>query len=506
MVLVSTSTPEVKRSLRVAVDLSTMLPGGENGGVKPFALETIKALVKQEAKEVSFLYLTWSKSHDEVVSIARSIDKVLCVRNDDSSLNKKAVLNTSFDLLLAYQIDLLYSPFSCSDYACPGIPLVTTVVDLLHKDYPLSLKPNQVETRELNFQYLLKATSVFQCISEYTAKQLQFHYGVSKQVCIVTPIAIQKRLKVMESEAEIKRVFPYFLYPANAWAHKNHNTLLLAYRLYLKREPKGWDLVLTGHLDQGMQSLKETARALGIESKVKFLGHIANEQFASLWKKAGCLVFPSLHEGFGIPLVEAMYFGIPIVCSKEGSLPEVALDAAYYVDCKDPVSLAESLKRITQDEALRNDLIKKGYKRLNAFKIEESTELLLQTFLRCKENAGHLYSRGIYKDLWTSEKAAIALPKLDEVSEVRITLAAISEERRIRLYRGSIPYGGYLLKANEARIVSVSMRCDGLPLILEIIDARKLGIMDSRKLGVLLESVVLKKADGTELKLEHLGS
>ena len=93
-----------------------------------------------------------------------------------------------------------------------------------------------------------------------------------------------------------------------------------------------------------------------------------------------------------------------------------------------------------------------------------------------------------------------------EIVKIIENIAAISEERRIRLYRGSIPYGGYLLKANEARIVSVSMRCDGLPLILEIIDAEKLGIMDSRKLGVLLESVVLKKADGTELKLQHLGS
>jgi glycosyltransferase involved in cell wall biosynthesis len=503
MVLDSTHAPCSPQRLRVAVDLSTMLPGGENGGVKPFALETIKALMAMKEEEICFIFLTWSKSHDEVATLARASDQVICVRNDAAtSPHKKASLNTSFDLLLGYEVAVLYSPFSCCDFACPGIPMVTTVVDLLHKDYPLSLTPIQVETRENNFQFLLKATSIFQCISKYTAKQLQLHYGVKKEQCLVTHIAIHKRLEITSANLQSELTKRYFLYPANAWVHKNHNTLLVAYRLYLNKNPQGWDLILTGYLDEGMACLKETAQALGIGEKVRFLGHVPTDFLAKLWKDAGALVFPSLHEGFGIPLVEAMQFGIPILCSEVGSLPEVASDAAFYVNTKDPMALAEGLKLISTDNQLRSSLTQNGFKRLESFNLEASTELLYEILSKSKDTY-HMYSRGIYKDGWTSHKAAIVLPKLDEITVVRLTLGPIPEKRRLRLYRGSIPYGGYAIDANKTTHVTVLLKCDGLPLVLEVLGAGKLGHKDTRDLGVMIQNIVLIKKDGTEIPLAY---
>jgi glycosyltransferase involved in cell wall biosynthesis len=164
---------------------------------------------------------------------------------------------------------------------------------------------------------------------------------------------------------------PFFFYPANFWPHKNHETLLVAYRLYVQGAgSRAWPLLFTGFPDARTELLREIRDGLGLTDRVRFLGHVSDAGFASLFVRAGALVFPSLYEGFGIPLLEAMRFERPILAARSASLPEVGGDACLFVNPRDPRAIAEAMRRLAIREDLRDELVAHGRARLNAFSLE----------------------------------------------------------------------------------------------------------------------------------------
>jgi glycosyltransferase involved in cell wall biosynthesis len=300
-------------SLRIAIDLSLLRPRGENGGIKPFAFEYIRELARIEGEAVTFVFLTWSCSHDEVRALARPHDELVCVRHtDDSPLSEVSGwregevlwLNPPPTLLVQLKVSLLYAPLGSAEFACPGVPLVVTVADVLHRDYPLTLEPHVVAHRESVFQDLVKVADRYQCISSHTASRLIELFGVDPARAFRTYIVIQERLDCTKASGDRPIPEQYFFFPANAWQHKNHKTLLVAYRLYRHLAgPGAWELVLTGHDDDAMRGVLAAAQSLGIAEHVRFFGHLSDTEFAAVWRHAGAMVFPSLHEGFGIPLL-----------------------------------------------------------------------------------------------------------------------------------------------------------------------------------------------------------
>jgi glycosyltransferase involved in cell wall biosynthesis len=160
--------------------------------------------------------------------------------------------------------------------------------------------------------------------------------------------------------------------------------LLIAYRIYRQIAKHAWDLILTGEPGNRGGQIEGLAKQLGIQSNVRFAGHMEEEAFARVFAGAGALLYPSLHEGFGIPLLEAMRFGIPIICSNSSSIPEVAGDAAIYVDGRKPLELAAAMTRLGENAALRENLARKGEERLKSFSIATEIEKLNAVFTRAK--------------------------------------------------------------------------------------------------------------------------
>jgi glycosyltransferase involved in cell wall biosynthesis len=203
------------------------------------------------------------------------------------------------------------------------------------------------------------------------------------------PICIQSRLAVSDPSETSKQLRklridgkPYLFYPANFWPHKNHRMLITAYGMYLSRNPgRDIDLVFTGALDEAQQELKEEVRRMGLERHVHFLGYLPEEQLAAVWRGSSVLVFPSLYEGFGIPILEAMQFGKPIICSNVTSLPEVAGDAALYFDPRKPFEIVECLEKIIGNSELIADLVNRGHERLLQFQTQE----MVKRYLQCIE-------------------------------------------------------------------------------------------------------------------------
>ncbi|MBV9671886.1 MAG: glycosyltransferase family 4 protein [Verrucomicrobia bacterium] len=403
----STEETLLAENIRIAVDLTPMLPGGRNGGVKFAIIELLKSLKERWPTKLKFLFLTADDTHNEVVSLLGEKDLATCVLHRSKSRSVPALLIYGKTLiwlanLRRENIDVFYVPFGFTSIRLPGVPRITTVVDLLHIDYPWSLPPQTREWRKLQFSKLLPVTDLFQVLSEFTAKRLQAAYQVPPDRILITNYAVQNRLQPEANSHKSRK--PFFFYPANFWPHKNHEVLLLAYQLYLARSSANaaWDLVLSGHLDERGRFLQRTARDLGIADRISFLGFVPEDKLRMLYSAASCLVFPSLHEGFGIPILEAMSFGLPIICGRDTSVPEVAGEAALYTDPRNPDRLASDLSRISEDETLRHLLVQRGAEQLKKFDFKADVNRLAAAFFavsRTKPRAHQILQKKILSEL-----------------------------------------------------------------------------------------------------------
>jgi glycosyltransferase involved in cell wall biosynthesis len=165
--------------------------------------------------------------------------------------------------------------------------------------------------------------------------------------------------------------------------HKNLAGLIDALaRLSAEERPV---LVLPGYPTAHEHDLRVRARMRGVDGDVRFLAWVSDAELETLWALADAFVFPSLYEGFGLPILEAMARGVPVACSDAASLPEVAGEAALLFDPRDPVAIAAALKRLLDDPALAADLIARGRERVREFTWQRTARLTLDSYARALE-------------------------------------------------------------------------------------------------------------------------
>jgi len=164
-----------------------------------------------------------------------------------------------------------------------------------------------------------------------------------------------------ESGSKREPGYPYIFYVRNAKPHKNVSRLLKAFSIMENRDIK---LVLSGKADVETQN---EALRLGVSDRIIYSGRISEEELPVYYRSASLVIMPSLYEGFGLPALEGMASGIPVVVSNTTSLPEVVGDAGILVDPYDPTSIAEGLDRGLSDTVLRLTLRDKGLRRAKMF-------------------------------------------------------------------------------------------------------------------------------------------
>ena len=166
--------------------------------------------------------------------------------------------------------------------------------------------------------------------------------------------------------------------------HKNLLALIGALALIAaERRPL---LVLPGYPTEHEASLRERARTAGVEGDVRFLDWLSGEEFEGLWQVARAFVYPSLYEGFGLPLLEAMARGVPVACSNASSLPEVAGEAALLFNPHDERAIASALERLLSDQAEVERLRARGLERVRQFTWERTARLTLESYGRALRN------------------------------------------------------------------------------------------------------------------------
>lgn len=187
----------------------------------------------------------------------------------------------------------------------------------------------------------------------------------------------------------------YLFFLGSYRVHKNLSLLLEAFRLAMERIPKDRILVISGssgRLSAANREVMEAINANGV--RLVFTGYVSNACVARLYREADAFIFPSLSEGFGLPVLEAFHFGAPLLASAATSLPEVAGDAALYFDPNDAGDMAEAIVRFYGDDSLRRRLADAGRKRLDQFSWAKAARETVQLYRRCLDSRESLSASG----------------------------------------------------------------------------------------------------------------
>jgi len=214
-------------------------------------------------------------------------------------------------------------------------------------------------------------------VSQYTADQLVLKAGMPREKITVIHEGVNlpdrtlpPEEKLAERERVVGRGNAMVLSVGVLQTRKNTINALRA----VASLPEHYRLVLVGGDGHGSEAIHEFIRTEKLESRVIRLGHVAAHRLPLIYQAANVLLFPSLEEGFGLPVLDAMANGLPVVASNTSSLPEVGGDAALYVDPHDPRDIAEKVERAVEDAKVRETLIARGFARARAFTWRRTAE------------------------------------------------------------------------------------------------------------------------------------
>jgi len=257
---------------------------------------------------------------------------------------------------------------------------VVTIHDCIHLMFPQYL-PNRFAFGYARTSIGLaakRATRVL-TVSESSKRDILRFVDTEAEKIVVIYNAYDERFAIDPAEEDVVRVREryqlqdeFVLYAGNVKPHKNLERLIDAFHIVRKRGLDHLKLVMIGDEISKYTALRRAVHQHQLHKYVRFLGYLPEETLAVMYRLAGVFVFPSLYEGFGLPPLEAMASGTPVVTSNVSSLPEVAGDAAVLVDPYDPQAIADGIYRVLTDADLRRDLRRKGVARAGMFSWEQS--------------------------------------------------------------------------------------------------------------------------------------
>ena len=254
------------------------------------------------------------------------------------------------------------------------IPQVTVVHDLLPLFFPAEYPRQQYYFRSL-VPRVLRSSRVLVADSESTRRDITQSYGIAPdKIRVVYPGYDPDTYSANGSDRPFRSgEGSYLLYVGNLLPHKNLLSLLDA--LAILRRRRRARLIIRGDGQPAYaRAVRERVETLGLGDLVSFQGYAAEGALRDLYAGAVCLVLPSLREGFGLPVLEAMACGTPVITSSSSSLPEVGGDAALRVDPHDAIDLADAMYRVLTDADLRDDLRERGLKWVRAFSWRRTAE------------------------------------------------------------------------------------------------------------------------------------
>lgn len=274
--------------------------------------------------------------------------------------------------------DLFHAPHYVLPPLTPG-KTVVTIHDCIHLRFPQYLPSRLAHWYAQVFlsRAASKAARVI-TVSEASKRDIIHFLHTPADKIEVVYNGFDERLTSpsADDEARVRDRFqldaPFVLYAGNIKPHKNVDRLIEAFAQLRSRGMDNVKLLIIGDDISKYSNLRRLVHRHQLHQQVRFLGFVSTDTLAALYQLARVFVFPSLYEGFGLPPLEAMANGTPVITSNVSSLPEVVGDAALLIDPLDAQSIADAMYRVLTDAALRADLVRRGHERVKAFSWERS--------------------------------------------------------------------------------------------------------------------------------------
>jgi glycosyltransferase involved in cell wall biosynthesis len=286
-------------------------------------------------------------------------------------------------LLRRSRADLFHGVHSVVPIASP-VPTVVTVHDLAFIRFTQTFRAYNRAYLDFATRLSVRRAARVLVVSEHTKREVVGMLGVHPERVVVTPNAVREHFRVPERAAleafRVEKGLPerFVLYVGTLEPRKNLTTLLDAYAQVVKRH--NVPLIVGGGKGWLYDAVFQRLEQLGLREQVQFVGYIAEEELPLWYAAATVFVFPSIYEGFGMPPLEAMACGTPVIVSDSSSLPEVVGDAGLLAPPHDPVAFAEALDRVLADSALHQELRERGLVQATRFSWRTTAERTLAAY------------------------------------------------------------------------------------------------------------------------------
>ena len=376
--------------MHVGLNLIYLVPG-ETGGTETYARELISALVRQrpDLRLTAFINLEtaravpgpWSELIGSVTVPVRVRRRIEWVRGEQQLLP---------GLARAAGVDVVHS-LANTGPARGAFRRIVTIQDLIHRFYPEAHFGLRSAGMRLLVPLAAKRSSRVIVPSEATRADVVRLLRVPASKIDVVPLAVDPPPPANRDADDDTRTrytlgSRQLLVAASAKRpHKNLLRLLEALALIpSERRPV---LVLPGYPTPHEEELRQRAEDVGVSADVRFVGWIPRDELDALYRAAECFVFPSLYEGFGLPVLEAMVRGVPVACSDRGAIAEVAGDAARAFDPESARAIAAAIESILRNPDEAERLRAAGYERARKFTWSETARLTLESYDRAVGSA-----------------------------------------------------------------------------------------------------------------------
>lgn len=346
------------RSLRIAVDGRPL--AFPNSGIGRYTSSLLSEFARSGCPHQLFIYC------DRPVRLAFEQPAHWKVRQ--ANVGRRA-MSTPFAQAvfpcwaLADQIDVFWSPrHHLPLLLSPRVRKVVTVHDMVWRRFPNTMTGGGKLVESVLMPVSLRRANRIIAVSQFTRQEITACFpAVAARIDVIYEAStLPASLAAVSSDKSLQHAKPYFLFVGSSEPRKNLARLLEAYRQYLSRQDTSLGLVIAGSYQWGDFDAQRFVEHHNIAHRVQFQRDIDDATLANLYANASALLLPSLYEGFGLPLVEAMQWGLPIITSKGSAMSEVAGDAALTVDPLDTDSICQAMHDLTDNATLCDQLAQRS--------------------------------------------------------------------------------------------------------------------------------------------------
>lgn len=365
--------------------LARGLGGGGVDGIGSYTRELMKRLAGARAVDLLPISYGYPMPRTE----RRAQEALLCGRFARMAL-VSAVSGCAFPGAgrLGRRVDLMHA----TDHLIPKlgkVPVVATLMDAIPLSHPEWVSMNLRTLKSALWRRSARWAAHIITISDYSKQQIEQHFSVPAEKISVIPLGVDERWFAPPEEQAVRQVLrrhglpeTFFLFVGTLQPRKNVGRVIEAHRSLPPGVRERVPLVIVGRAGWQCEALVEALAARRYGDTVVWLRHVPDADLPKLMKAAAALVFPSLYEGFGLPVLEAFAAGTPVVTSNGSALPEVAGDAALLVDPLDPASIAKAMLSVLEDATLAAGLRAKGRLRARQHSWDRTASMTLDVYRR----------------------------------------------------------------------------------------------------------------------------